>query len=202
MPDGDVRRRLGWWRDPIRAVRYRIGAWFLRPLIVKVARTAGETLRPQVPDRPSIGGDDEFDGVQAWAEGLTKRDAVSARVRAEQSAVRELYGLARAWPYNGWDQVTQDRLAREGARNVNPISTVYDLDGNMHRYAERLHGLSVRNDGLVNLITRMYWHFIDDMPDELADELEQQLGMQRRRMLTTRGVSDEGWDTPTQDQAG
>lgn len=190
--------RRAWWRDPIRSLRYRTGAWLLRPLITKVIKTADGTPRPEVPDAPPIGAPGRFADRQKWANAVTDRDLVSARVRAEQSTLRDLYGLGQVWPYDNWEQVTQDRLAREAPRTLNRISTVYDTDGNLHRYAERIEQLTERNDGLVDLVRRIYRHFIDDMPDELVAELDERLGMERRSHLMVRQVPDEGWDTSTE----
>lgn len=144
-----------------------------------------------VPEPPPVGAPDTFRERQEWARKITERDALSARIRWEKNAIGNLVLLAGSWPHDGWEQVIHDSLRR--MPTLHPFSSVYDV-GHLERAAERLDGLKDRNDGLTDLVHRLYRHFIDDMPDDLADEIATNLGMVRRSMLTTSStVPDEGW---------
>lgn len=178
-----------------RRIRYRLGARLLRPLAREMQAAMDQTPPVEVPDPPPVGAPDTFRERQEWARKITERDALTMRIRWEKNAIGNLILLAGSWPHAGWQQVIHDRLRR--MPTLHPFSSVYDV-GHLERAAERIAGLEDRNRGLTDLVRRVYQHFIDIMPGDLADEIGTNLGMERRSMLTTTitDVSDEGWEAP------
>jgi len=141
-----------------------------------VARQLQQTYRnvpnPK-PQMPVVGGED-FAEQQAWTRDIAGYNAVETFKRQASLTVGNLIGLAERWPLPGWQEAI-DQSVNEFRSAVLPFHVVYDT-GDLERHAERIYGLQIHNQGLADLVRRIFQHFINDMPDDLADEIEANLG--------------------------
>ena len=171
-------------------LRYRLGARLLEPL-VREMQLVYRKAPNEKPVMPPVGGPD-FKAQQTWHRDIAAYNSLEAFKRHALLTIGNVIGLGRRWPLPGWEKQLLDSIDHFRS-DVLPWNVTWD-PGGLDRHAERIHGLKQRNQGLEDVLTRLYQHSIDDMPEELAADIEANLGWKRTTHLS-RPVSsgDEGW---------